>query len=235
MGAHKDPHFQRRSTESGTAFKDQCNIQLRSLGFTLLGPEYIKQAGIEVDQVAINRKARKIYFEFKGGYEGDRPGLIRTDTTKKVLCNAFLLHLCNMGPLVVITSAKPKEGLDSDTMIKRAMEGISGILFDIIELGNAEDRKRLKELLDMHDFSKPLLPLPVPKITVTEPGKAPSRPVASHDAVQRSWPPNLKVQDSSKRKRRKVSSKKAMKRAGEQIQLFEDEQVQSPQENDSAK
>ena len=71
-------------------FRDQCNIQLRSLGFTLLGPEYIKQAGIEVDQVAVNRKDIKIYFEFKGGYEGDRPGLIENRHNEKGVMQRFL-------------------------------------------------------------------------------------------------------------------------------------------------
>ena len=86
-----------------------------------------------------------------------------------------------MSPLVVITSAKPREGLDSDTMIKRATEGISGILFDIIELGNAKDRKRLKGLLDMDDFSKPLLPVPVPKVDGSRARRRPARVQSASD------------------------------------------------------
>jgi hypothetical protein len=70
MGAHRDPDFQRRSTETGKTFRDQCNTHLKSLGFRLSGHKVIEDGGIEVDQVAVNAKGREIYFEFKGGYEG---------------------------------------------------------------------------------------------------------------------------------------------------------------------
>jgi hypothetical protein len=232
MVAHKDPDFQARSTETGKAFEVLCNAHLKSLGFTLLPKKKkIKEAGIKVDHVAVNNRGQEIYFEYKGGYEGNRPGLIRTDNTKKMLCDAFLLHLCGLTPFVVMTTAKPREGSGSDRMIKRATEEISGIIFDIIELGDAGDRKRLKELLDMDDFSRPRLPRPIAKVEVAEPGKRPSRPVPSEAAVQVTWYPDLKVREPGKRKRSKVSPRNGRKRGEKQPQLFEDEQL--PTENDS--
>ncbi len=51
-----------------------------------------------------------------------------------------------------MTSAKPKRGLASDTMIRRAAEKVPGIIFDIIQLGDALDRQRLRALLDVDDF-----------------------------------------------------------------------------------
>jgi len=231
MGAHKDLDFQGRSTESGSAFTIQCNLHLKTLGFKLLGRKVIRDAGVEVDQVAVNSKGRKIYFEFKGGYEGDRPGLIRTDTTKKMLCNAFLLHFCGLRPFIVITSAKAtNDRCRSARMITRAAQEIPDVIFDIVELGDAGDRKRLKELLDMDDFSRPRLPRPVAKVSKADTTGMPPRPL--EDAFQISSHPDLKVLDSRDKKRRKVLTdkktskvqvKKKRKRDQETIPLFDEE------------
>ncbi|MGO9568349.1 MAG: hypothetical protein ACLP5H_12480 [Desulfomonilaceae bacterium] len=219
MGAHRDPDFQRRSTESGKTFRDQCNTHLRSLGFTLLGRKIIADAGIEIDQVAVNTKGKKIYFEFKSGYEGTQPGLIRTDTTKKMLCNAFLMRECGLNPFVVIASVKATEGLSSDKMIRRA----AAVVFDIISLSHPGDRKRLKELLDMDDFSESRLKGTVQKVGVAKTRERVPLPVASDDAFQIAWHPDLKVHESGKRQKRKVSGKRSRKLAEDQPKLFDNE------------
>lgn len=219
MGAHRDPDFQRRSTETGKTFRDQCNTHLKSLGFKLLGHKVIEDAGIEVDQVAVNTKGKEIYFEFKGGYEGDRPGLMRTDTTKKVLCNAFLMRECGLGPFVVIASVKPEQGSSSDKMIRRAGD----VLFDLISLSDPADRKRLKQLVDMDDFSRPRVKGPAKKVGISKAEQKIPASVSSGDAFQVSWHPDLKVRESGKKKRRKVSAKKERKPAEEQPRLFDEE------------
>lgn len=233
MSAYKDPDFQRRSTETGTLFERLCGAHLNSLGFHLFPKKrQIKEAGIKVDHVAVNNRGKEIYFECKGGYEGNRPGLIRTDNTKKMLANAFLLHLCGRGPLVVMTTARPKEGSDSDRMIRRATEEIPEIIFDIIELGDAVDRKRLKELLDMDDFSKPRVPRPVAQVGVSKTGRRESPSLPSDHAVQVAWHSDPKLLDASKKKHRKappdkkkpkVSAKKKRKRGDGTLPLFDEE------------
>ena len=233
MGAHKDPDFQKRATETGTLFEKMCGAHLTSLGFRLLPKKRrIKEVGVKVDHVAVNNKGKQIYFECKGGYEGDRPGLIRTDNTKKMLANAFLLHLCGFSPLVVMTTAKPKDGSFSDTMIRRATEKLKGIVFDIIELGDAGDRKRLKELLDMDDFSRPRLPRPVEEVGMS---RACRRGVPQHpldDAVQIAWHSDPKLVEAGKKKHRKgptktkspqASVKKKLKRHEGPLPLFDEE------------
>ncbi len=87
----------------------------------LLGPGTIEAAGIKVDEVALNRRDKRIYFEFKGSYVPPEPGLIRTDTTKKALCNAFLMRECGLSPFI-LTSHKPKKGSSSDKMLKTAAQ-----------------------------------------------------------------------------------------------------------------
>ena len=219
MGGRRDPDFQRRSTETGKTFRDQCKTHLRSLGFTLLGHKVIREVGIEVDQVAVNTKGKRIYFEYKGGYEGNRPGLMRTDTTKKVLCNAFLMRECGLGPFVVVASVKPEEGSSSDKMIRRAAD----VLFDIISLSDPSDRKRLKAMVDMDDFCRPRPRGPVKKAEADASKKPAPRSAPSDDAFQIAWHPDLKVRESGKRKRRKISGRKKRKHDEDQLQLFDEE------------
>jgi hypothetical protein len=100
--------------------------------------------GVEVDQVATNRHGASILFEFKGSTQGKRPGMMRTDTTKKALANAFLLNRIGLGPLVILTSHKPKPGTASEAMIKGAGEAVA----DVICLFDTEETERLKQYLD---------------------------------------------------------------------------------------
>jgi hypothetical protein len=132
--------FQRRSSEIGKAFANYWEITLRSIGFILKGKTVIKDAGVEIDQLAINRKGEPLYFEFKGSSKPPRPGMQRTDTVKKALCNAFLLNKIGMGPFIVITSHKPKQGSSGAKMIELAKD----VLFDVICMGVDEDMDRLQ-------------------------------------------------------------------------------------------
>jgi hypothetical protein len=141
------------------------------------------------------------------------------DTTKKVLCNAFLMRECGLGPFVVIASVKPEEGSSSDKMIRLAGD----VLFDLISLSDPVDRKRLKQLVDMADFSGPRLKAPVQKVEVSQPTKQAPLSVPSGEAFQVSWHPDLKVRDSAKKRRRKASSKREKTVAAEQPRLFDDE------------
>jgi hypothetical protein len=184
-----------------------------------LGRKIIADAGVEIDQVAVNTKGKKIYFEFKGGYEGTQPGLIRTDTTKKMLCNAFLMRECGLSPFVVIASVKATEGMSSDKMIQRA----AAVVFDIISLSDPGDRKRLKELLDLDDFSQSRMKVPLQKIEVAKTRERVPLSASSDDSFQIAWHPDLKVGESGKRKRRKLSGKRSRKVSENQPQLFDEE------------
>lgn len=132
--------FQSRAARIGKAFSTWCEITLQSIGFVLHGKKLIKNSGVEVDQVVTNRSGESIYFEFKGSSKPPRPGLQRTDTVKKALCNAFLLHKLGLGPYVVITSHKPKAGTSSAHMIALAED----VLFDVICISIEEDFERLR-------------------------------------------------------------------------------------------
>ena len=132
--------FQRRASQIGKTFATWCEITLQSIGFTLQGKTIIKDAGVEIDQLVENRNGEKLYFEFKGSSKPPRPGMQRTDTVKKALCNAFLLDRLGIGPYIVITSHKPKKGSSSAKMIELAKD----VLFDVICISVDQDFERLK-------------------------------------------------------------------------------------------
>ena len=139
--------FQRRSSMIGHAFGKMCDITLEGQGWELRGREHIAIAGIEVDQVADNQHGISFFFEYKGSTEGSRPGLRRTDSTKKALCNAFLLQGLGIGPYVIITSHMPLPGSDSAVMLEQAGKAV----FDVICLSNPKDVARLREYWTWED------------------------------------------------------------------------------------
>jgi hypothetical protein len=141
--------FQGSATEIGHLFERTCNNTLKALGFKLLGQRSIREAGIIVDQVAVNHRHKEIFFEYKGSYKPPRPGLIRTDTAKKALCNAFLMERCGLAPFVILTSHKPKPNSSSQRMIDKAGSAV----FDVIVLGDADDMARLQGMLKLDEFS----------------------------------------------------------------------------------
>jgi len=133
-------NFQSRATKIGDVFSKYCELTLQSIGFVLQGKLRIQELGIEIDQVVRNRAGTVLYFEFKGSSKPPQPGLQRTDTAKKALCNAFLLDKLNLGPYIIVTSHKPKEGSASEKMIHAAKE----VVFDVICLSDQDDFERLQ-------------------------------------------------------------------------------------------
>lgn len=217
MIALEDADFQRRATVIGKAFESLCNDHLRGLGFTLLGRKKISEAGIEIDQVALNAKRKKIYFLFVGGLEGDRPGLMRTDTTKKVLCNAFLMRQCGLEPFVVIASLKPDEVSSSGRMIRTA----GNVIYDLLSLSMPKDRSRLKELLDVADFSKAVSAVVPQKIRLPQPIKEPELSSSTTRTFQVAWHPDLKMPQMVKRRPRSEVNRNKTSQAEEQPGLFD--------------
>lgn len=219
MIAHEDADFQRRATAIGKAFESLCNDHLRNLGFTLLGRKKISEAGIEIDQVALNSKQKKIYFSFVGGLEGVRPGLMRTDTTKKVLCNAFLMRQCGLGPFVVIASVKPDKISSSGRMIRTA----GNVIFDILSLNIPKDRARLKELLTIADFSRDVSPIVIHKFKLVQPINESELSSSTNRTVQVSWHPDLKMPQVVKQRPRTEVNRTKKVTGEEQPILFDED------------
>lgn len=103
--------FQASAGIQGRQFAEQCDTLLRHFGFELNGRRVLTEVGVEIDQEAVSPSGATIWFEYKGSIQGNRPGLIRTDTLKKAIANGALLRsLSDPAPYVVVTSHLPEAG-----------------------------------------------------------------------------------------------------------------------------
>jgi hypothetical protein len=103
--------FQSAASWQGRQFAQQCDFLLQSSGFTLAGRLLIDSLGVEIDQVATSPLGVLVWLEYKGSFQGVRPGLLRTDTLKKAIANGALLRsLGDHPPYIVLTSHLPQRG-----------------------------------------------------------------------------------------------------------------------------
>lgn len=136
--------FQGSSIRQGRQFAEQCDELLRNYGFTLLDRLILRGAGVEVDRVALSPRGTELWLEYKGSVQGNRPGLMRTDTLKKAIANGALLRaLDDRRPYVVLTSHLPELGAGA-AMLKLALA--AGYLDDVICLYRPQDTARLRDL-----------------------------------------------------------------------------------------
>ncbi len=82
---------QSSSSKQGKEFEKIADAFLDRAGFILEGKTKSNYLGIEFDQIALwPETAKRFMVEHKGSFQGDRPGLMRTDTVKKALLSGFL-------------------------------------------------------------------------------------------------------------------------------------------------
>jgi hypothetical protein len=136
--------FQSAAGWQGRQFAQQCDFVLTSAGFELRGKLVMADVGVEVDQSCVSRRGREIWFEYKGSFQGARPGLLRTDTVKKAIANGALLrHIPDHPPFIVLTSHVPASG-SAAAMLVVAVE--LGYLHDVICVNDPADVQRLSVL-----------------------------------------------------------------------------------------
>jgi hypothetical protein len=114
--------FQASAGIQGRQFAEQCDTLLSHYGYELKGRRVLTEVGVEIDQEAVSPSGTTVWFEYKGSVQGNRPGLIRTDTLKKAIANGALLRsLADPAPYVVITSHLPDAGSGA-AMLQAALE-----------------------------------------------------------------------------------------------------------------
>lgn len=124
---------QRSSSEQGREFEQAARFLLKAAGWTIVDTNSIVD-GIEVDIVAIDPEGNETFVECKGSYRGDQPGLIRSDTLKKAVANAYhLFHGPTPEPYVIVTSHKPKPNSRGARLLARAVA--IGAVADVIVIG----------------------------------------------------------------------------------------------------
>ena len=151
---------QSSSSKQGKEFEEIADAFLVRAGFMLEGKDRSNYLGIEFDQIAWwPETSKKFLVEHKGSFQGNRPGLMRTDTVKKALLSGFLNKTYeDPAPYFIITShiqsydPNRVEPLDEDgnlisqdwnkipsglKMLEVAIE--SGALDAVWVIGNGED------------------------------------------------------------------------------------------------
>lgn len=141
-----DPRgFQSLSTEQGAAFHDECLRALRYAGFEISDTEIrVRDVGIRLDAITNNRQGVAFAWEFKGSWQGSRPGLRRSDSALKMIAQGVLLsvsdYASHMPPLFVLTSHFPNTP-DVEAMVNASIR--SGWIAEVIDSRNG---KRLQWL-----------------------------------------------------------------------------------------
>jgi hypothetical protein len=135
--------FQSLAGRQGRQFSEQCDLVLESEGFVLGGSLRRPDIGVEIDQVA-ERGGRTVWFEYKGSFRGETPGMRRTDTVKKAIANGALIGaIPDHPPYVVLTSHVPERG-SALAMIEVAIR--LGLLADVICMSDPAAVRRLRDL-----------------------------------------------------------------------------------------
>lgn len=135
--------FQSLAGRQGRQFSDQCDLVLESEGFALGGSLRLADLGVEIDRVA-TRGGRDVWFEYKGSFRGQTPGMRRTDTVKKAIANgALIAAIPDHPPYVVLTSHAPERG-SALAMVQAATQ--LGYLGDVICINDPAAVQRLRHL-----------------------------------------------------------------------------------------
>ena len=136
--------FQSAAGWQGRQFAQQCDFLLTSNGFELQGKLRLADLGVEIDQASTSGRGTLVWFEYKGSFQGTRPGLLRTDTVKKAVANGALLRfLADPPPYIVLTSHLPTGG-SAAAMLSVATQ--LGYLHDVICVNDPSDVQRLSAL-----------------------------------------------------------------------------------------
>lgn len=135
--------FQARSSHQGRLVEETAVDVLEASGFEVIDERFeLGILGVEVNLVGRDRLGNKWFIEVTGAYGSRRPGLVRTDTVRKILGSAQLLSKRGFKPFLVITTDLPTPGSRGDRMLRAAGPGA---IFDIVLLHSREDRDRLRK------------------------------------------------------------------------------------------
>lgn len=143
-----NPDFQSLSSKQGAAFEQQCRLVINSQGLLVSdSPFTVPELGIEIDGEITAPSGNRYWAEFKGSWQGSKPGLRRTDTVKKALANVLLVYVApgDYPRMVVLTSHLPKPSSRGAAMLRVALE--SGALLDVINVNDPIDVGRLQSLV----------------------------------------------------------------------------------------
>ena len=146
--------FQARASEEGRHAQAMARKVIEGCGFTQVDRNVrLGSAPITVNLVGTNNHGRPWYFIVSGAMTTSRPGLVRTDTTFKVLGKCTVLTEEGTGPIVLLTTNLPLP----DSEGARALRATHGrVFFDALEMFSVEARRHLGVYARADAVTRPL-------------------------------------------------------------------------------
>jgi hypothetical protein len=144
--------FQSEASLQGRTFESVVKHILLAQEFAVAPKKVqLRHIGVEIDFEAVSKRGTKLWIEAKGTpgrAAGDRrPGLERTDTMKKAICNAALVAYLppdDRHPFVIVTTHLPLAGSAGEAMLRTALD--AGYVADVVMWTSPEDLARLGRL-----------------------------------------------------------------------------------------
>lgn len=131
------------AVREGRTAKELARIVLEGCGFVDIRPDVkVPGLGIELNFVARDQLGGEWAFDVSGAFTSNRAGLKRADTLWKALGKAAVLHERGGLPLVLFTTDAPTRG-SAGYVALEVMKGPGRPVFDVIELLNTSDKRRL--------------------------------------------------------------------------------------------
>ena len=142
--AAESEDFQARAVREGRQAKELARLLLEGCGFTDIREEVKpRRLGVVVNVIATDQIGEDWAFDVSGAFTSSRAGLRRTDTLWKSLGKAAVLHESGLGiPLVLLTTDAPAKGT-AGAQALAVMRGHQRPVFDVVELLNTDDQRRL--------------------------------------------------------------------------------------------
>ena len=135
------------ASKQGKVFEDACRALLTAQRHQVSEkPFRVEALGIEIDAEVVTRRGTTYWAEFKGSWQGKRPGLQRTDTVKKALANGFLVATAptQYPSVIILTSHLPVADSSGDRMLAAALA--AGAIADVFNINDISDVARLAGL-----------------------------------------------------------------------------------------
>jgi len=141
-------HALDRARRDGTGAREAAGEMLARCGFSDVTPSKRPVAGVDVAYTARDRTGRQWLFDFVGAFTTANTGLRRADALWKALGKAAVIHAAwPEVPFVVLTTGAPARGSAGErawrSLGEAAPVGEIGAVYDVVELGAAEDESRL--------------------------------------------------------------------------------------------
>ena len=134
--------FQARASREGKAAQALAEELLKETGFTIVAKnQRVRGTGVVINFIATDAAEVEWYFDVSGAFTSTRGGLLRTDTVWKSLGRAHVLAQNVKGPIVFLTSHRPRPGSEGDIALRKAED----IVFAVIEMRSTAGYEMLRK------------------------------------------------------------------------------------------